>query len=155
MDTSTSSASLCDVSFAGSTITVAGVKITQFMDDANPVDFPDVEVSSVGINCNGKMIRYAKPAPIMMSVTVIPGSSDDKQLWSKWRSYHLEDAKNNQGTWTQSLTANISIGNTNAGQKTYAFSGGTFVSGPAGPSSSGDGKMQGRTYTFAFAKVNQ
>ena len=50
-----------DVSFAGSSLTVGGVPVTDFMDDANPVEFQDVEVSSVGVNCNGSMIRNAKP----------------------------------------------------------------------------------------------
>ena len=73
---------LKDVSFAGSTVTVAGISVTDFMDDANPVEFQDVEVSSVGVNCNDSMIRNAKPNVIMMSVTVIPGSNSDSQLYN-------------------------------------------------------------------------
>ena len=57
---SVSSSHLIDVSFAGSTVRVAGITIEDFMDDANPVEFQDVEVSSVGVNCNGVIIRNAK-----------------------------------------------------------------------------------------------
>lgn len=152
MNTSLSSAELLDVSFAGSTITVAGRTISQFMDDANPVEFPDMEVTNIGMNFNGKMIRNAKAAACMMSLTVIPSSPDDVFLHGLLMKYHVQDGKNNAAQWETSLTASISVGG-NRAKKTWSFSGGTFVSGPGGPSASGDGKMQGRTYTFAFAKI--
>lgn len=150
-----SSAKLCDVSFAGSIITVAGIKISNFMDDANPVEFPDVEVSGYGINCNGVMIRWAKPNAVIMSVTVIPGSMEDAKLYRLWNQYRVQDGNYN-AQWGSSLDASISIGNTQmAGKRSYSFSGGTMISGPGGPTASSEGKMSGRTYTFAFAAVKE
>ena len=134
-----------DVSFAGSTVTVAGHQITDFMDDANPVEFQDVEVSGVGVNCNGSMIRYAKPNVIMMSVTVIPGSGDDNFLYDLWSRYRVKGEYDSQ--WGEHLTASVDIQN---GGLSRSYSDGTMVSGPGGPSSNGEGKMTGRTYTFAF-----
>lgn len=136
---------MLDVSFAGATVTVAGIHITDFMDDANPVEFQDTEVSTVGVNCNGSMIRNAKPNAIMMSVTVIPGSASDFALYNLWRQYRVQGGWN--GTWETPLNASVTTGN---GRITRNFTDGTMVSGPAGPSASGEGKMSGRTYTFAF-----
>lgn len=147
-----SSNRLIDVSFAGSVVRVAGIMINNFMDDANPVEFPDVEVTSVGMNCNGVMIRYAKPSAVMMSVTVIPGSKEDAELYKLWKVYRVQDGKNNATQWEKPLTATIQTKGNRAAK--YVFGGGTMVSGPGGPSSNGEGKMQGRTYTFAFAVVN-
>jgi hypothetical protein len=138
-----------DVSFAGSSVTVAGIKVTDFMDDANTVEFQDVDVSSVGVNCNGSMIRNAKPNVIMMSITVIPGSKSDDQLYSLWKQYRVQGQYNRR--WEDSLSASVSIG---SGRGSRSFSNGTMVGGPGGPSSNGEGKMQGRTYTFAFVTVN-
>ena len=138
-----------DVSFAGSTVTIAGITVTDFMDDSNPVEFQDVDVSSVGVNCNGSMIRNAKPNVIMMSVTVIPGSQSDERLYGLWKKYRVQGNYNAQ--WEQGLTASVSIG---SGRGSKSFSNGTMVSGPGGPSSNGEGKMQGRTYTFAFVTAN-
>ncbi len=151
-----SSAQLHDVSFAGSQVTVAGINIVNFMDDANPIEFPDTEVSSVGVNCNGVMIRNAKPNTVMMSVTVIPGSSEDASLYRLWMKYRVQDGNNLAGSqWSQALSASVVVGNTQlTGKKTYSFNGGTMVSGPGGPVSNGEGKMQGRTYTFAFTQVS-
>ena len=140
---------LKDVSFAGSTVTVAGISVTDFMDDANPVEFQDVEVSSVGVTCNGSMIRNAKPNVIMMSVTVIPGSNSDSQLYSLWKRYRVQGTWN--GQWEQHLNASVTTG---SGRVSRSFSNGTMVSGPGGPSSNGEGKMTGRTYTFAFVTAN-
>lgn len=148
------SADLCDVSFAGSSVTVAGILIKNFMDDANPVEFQDVEVSSVGVNCNGIMVRNAKPNLVMMSVTVIPGSTDDKALYDLWKRYRVQDGINNSaGQWSKPLSAHINLANGNVAKSVYSFAGGTMVSGPGGPVASAEGKMQGRTYSFAFAKV--
>ena len=138
-----------DVSFAGSSVTVDGITITDFMDDANPVEFQDVEVSSVGVNCNGSMIRNAKPNVIMMSMTVIPGSQSDLSLYNLWKQYRVQGDWN--GKWEEALSATVTIG---SGRGSRSFSNGTMVSGPGGPSSNGEGKMSGRTYTFAFVTAN-
>lgn len=137
-----------DVSFAGSTVTINGHTIVDFMDDQNPVEFQDVEVSSVGVNCNGSMIRNAKPNVVMMSVTVIPGSGDDTFLYNMWKTYRVQG--NYNSAWENPLTASVVTG---SGAITRAYSNGTMVNGPGGPSSNGEGKMSGRTYTFAFVTV--
>ena len=144
-------AKLSDISFAGSTVTVAGITIKDFMDDANPVEFQDVELSGVGINLNGNMIRYAKPTPIMMSVTVIPNSDSDKALFSLWKKYRI--AEKWQSQWGESLSASVDCANGGGFSGSVKLSNGTMVSGPAGISATAEGKMQGRTYTFAFATV--
>ena len=149
---SVSSNRLIDVSFAGARITVAGITIDNFMDDANPVEFQDTEVSAVGMNCNGVMIRYARPSAVMMSVTVIPGSAEDAKLYRLWAKYRVQDGNNNSSQWEQPLTCVITTKGSRAAH--YTFGGGTMVSGPGGPSANGEGKMMGRTYTFAFAVVN-
>lgn len=147
------SSELLDVSFAGSTVIIAGRTIKDFMDDANPIDFQDIEVSQVGVNCNGVMIRTARPAAAMCSVTVIPASNDDSFFHDLLVKYHVQDGKNNAAQWETPLTAKIVLGKPNAKRREYRLSGGTMVGGPTGVSANGTGKMQGRTYRFAFAKV--
>lgn len=142
-----------DVSFAGSTITIdgpgGGATVTDFMDDANPVEFQDVEVSSVGVNCNGSMIRNAKPNVVMMSVTVIPNSLSDIGLYNMWRLFRVQG--DYRPEWENPCSATITI---SGGRGSRHLTEGTMVSGPGGPSSNGEGKMQGRTYTFAFVKAD-
>lgn len=151
-----------DVSFAGSTVVLGGgvfgqVTVADFMDDANPVEFQDVEVSTVGVNLNGAMIRNAKPNTIMASITVIPYSQSDLVLYQGWQRYRVQGSW--QSEWEDPLTLTITLGNNTRGsgggrgRKIYKFSNGTMVSGPGGPVSNAEGKMQGRTYSFAFVTV--
>ena len=153
---SVSSADLIDVSFAGAIVTIdapdGSIAINNFMDDANPVEFPDVTVTGYGVNCNGIMIRWAKPTAILMSVTVIPGSEEDLDLYDLFNDFHVTHGVNKSEKWGKAISATIHLEHVAAGYPTaYNFYGGTFVSGPPGPSASGDGKMRGRTYTFAFS----
>ena len=152
-----------DVSFAGSTVALSGgpfgnIDIKDFMDDANPIEFQDVEVSTVGVNLNGAMIRNAKPNVIMASITVIPFTQTDAQLYAGWQKYRVQGKWD--ATWEQPLTLTITIGNNSTGggggqgRKTYCFSNGTMTGGPGGPVSNAEGKMQGRTYSFAFVTVS-
>jgi hypothetical protein len=152
-----------DVSFAGSTVTLSGgpfgnIEIKDFMDDANPVEFGDVEVSTVGVNLNGAMIRNAKPNIITASITVIPFTQSDAQLYRGWQKYRVQGSWESE--WEQPLTLTITIGNNTGGSgggqgiKRYSYTNGTMTSGPGGPVSNAEGKMQGRTYSFAFVSVS-
>jgi len=145
-----SSKTLHDLSFAGSTVKVGGITIRDFMDDANPLDFPDVTVANVGVNLNGIMARHSNPTPVVFSVTVIPGSDSDVALNKMWCESRVESGGYNS-SWGKGLTATIVIMNGTRRKTQYSFRGGTMLSGPGGPSATGDGKMQGRTYTFGFA----
>ena len=138
-----------DVSFAGATVVVGGRTITEFVDDANPVDSPDVTISNVGYSLGGKMYRTAHLAPILLSITVIPGSSDDNFLWKEM--VKLRPNEGDTSEYAKPGTATITTHGAN--KESFSFKKGTIVSGPLGPSVSGDGKMKGRTYTFAFSLV--
>lgn len=142
-----------DVSFAGSKIKLSGAgmsfDVIDFMDDANPVEFQDTEVSGAGMNFKGQMIRYAKASVITASVTVAPASESDDNLYAMWKKFRIHD--NWEPSWEDPITLTVMTGKHN---HTRTLSNGTMVSGPAGPSSNGEGKMIGRTYTFAFVTAN-
>ena len=150
-----SSDQLYDLSFAGSVIRIDGVgEINHFMDDANPVEFPDVTVANVGVNLNGIMARHSNPAPVIFSVTVIPGSVSDYKLYALWEAARIKDGKY-KTEWGKGLTADIMLGRPTNGNSHFHFEGGTMLSGPGGPAASGEGKMLGRTYTLGFASAHR
>lgn len=139
-----------DVSFAGTRVIIGGVRIYDFMDDANPVDIQDTDNCNIEWSCNGKMIRTVKPAAVMVSVTVIPGSDSDQALYKIWHSGFSNTGNVNLGAADKEITCSIS--SPHAPKRSFA--GGTCVSGAAGLTSNGQGKMGGNTYTFAFSQVN-
>ena len=141
---------ITDLSFAGSTISINGVHIKDFIDDQNPIEMQDTEVANIEWSCNGRMIRTIKPAAVMMSITVIPGSGSDRALHSLWEKVFNNGGETSLSWANQPLTCTISPQNKNV--PSYRFTNGTMLSGAAAISVSGQGKMGGNTYTFAFEK---
>lgn len=150
MPSRTSSANLVDISFAGAIITIDGTVIDKFMDDQNPIEFQDTEVCNMEWSCNGRMIRTIKPNSILMSVTVIPNSNSDRALRKIFKANLLNGGRVKLSEANRMLTASITLDRGKGGSMSYNFSNGTCVSGPAGPTALGSGKMGGNTYTFAF-----
>ena len=138
-----------DLSFAGAKVSINGCEITEFMDDANPVDVQDAETCNIEWSCNGKMIRTVKPSGVFISVTVIPGSNSDKNLKRIWRERMCNGGTVSLGTADSSLSCTIS---THLGD--YNFADGTCIAGAGAVSANGQGKMGGNTYTFVFERVN-
>lgn len=145
------SKAIYDVSFAGSRIVIGGANITEFMDDANPIDIQDTDTCNIEWSCNGRMIRTIKPAAVILSITVIPGSVSDDALRNIWKRNFINGGLVNIEEANRSLNCTISPGNSKRGK--YTFTGGTCVSGAAALTSNGQGKMGGNTYTFAFENV--
>lgn len=143
---------ILDVSFAGARVRFSGAisaEVTDFMDDANPIEVQEVEVSGAGANLNGNMIRYAKPNLVMLSVTVIPLSPSDMALREGIKKFRVQGGQNRHREWEQAVTCTIAVQD-----KAFVFTNGTPISGHLAPSSTAEGKMQGRTYTFAFVSVS-
>lgn len=151
MDKESRLKAIYDVSFAGSTVVIDGVTITDFIDDANPLDIQDTETSSVKWSCNGRMIRTSKPTGVIISVTVIPGSDSDNKLREIWKRSYVNGGEMNVGAANTPLKCIISSGNGKIGK--FSFTNGTCVSGAAAITSNGQGKMGGNTYTFMFERV--
>jgi len=145
-----SSSEILELSFAGSTVTVGGVKLESFVDDANPIEFQDCDIANIEYSLNGRMIRSVKPHGIMMSVTLWPGSPDDTKLFNICMKYHCNDG-NYSGDVNQELKATISVQGGRVSP--INLSKGTLVSFPGGVGVSGKGKMNGRTYTFIFNSI--
>lgn len=140
-----------DVSFAGSIVKIGDATIREFIDDANPVDIQDTETANIEWSCNGRMIRTIKPSAVILSVTVIPGSTSDNALRTIWKKAFSNGGNVNIGESNKTLTASIDCGN--RGMGSFHFSNGTCLSGAAGVTANGQGKMGGNTYTFAFETV--
>ena len=143
---------ITDLSFAGSTIVIGGNQITDFIDDKNPIDVQDTETCNIEWSCNGRMLRTVKPAAVMLSITVIPGSRSDRALRRLWSRRMCNGGQVSLSEADAPLTCTISSPNPQVGN--YTFSNGTCMSGAAAVSVSGQGKMGGNTYTFAFEKIS-
>lgn len=141
-----------DLSFAGTIIKIGKVNVIDFIDTANPIDIQDTDVANIEWSCNGRMIRTVKPSAVIISVTVIPGSPSDEGLRKIWKESFCKGGDISLEAANKPLTCSI---NSRNGQipKGLSFTNGTCISGAAGVTANGAGKMGGNTYTFAFEKV--
>src|SRR5574343_1608278 len=58
----------------------SGFTLTQFADDADPFDLPSIQIADKAMGLNGDLVVWSKANPIPVTVNVIPGSDDDKNL---------------------------------------------------------------------------
>lgn len=134
------------------------IEITHFSDEGTPFEASEVEVSTNQKNLNGDMISSRTPSVYSVSVTVVPGTDDDLAL-----NKLLQEAALMPGgvtavkkLWITSLELwipriNESNDKALSGHK-YKWSSGRIKSGPTGPSTSAEGRLSARTYTFEFEK---
>jgi hypothetical protein len=63
-----------------STTFPAGLTITEFADDADPVDSPSIQIRDKAMGLNGRLITWGKAVPIGLTINIIPNSEDDINL---------------------------------------------------------------------------
>lgn len=134
------------------------ITITHFSDEGTPFEAADVDVSTNQKNLNGDMISSRTPSVYSVSLTVVAGTDDDINLQKL-----LQKASLMPGGVTpidkliiKSMILSIpKINNSGGGSKfTYKWTNGRIKSGPTGPSTSAEGRLSARTYTFEFEKYD-
>ena len=133
--------------------------ITQFSDEGTPFECPDVDVSTNAKNINGQMISSRTPSVYPVSITVSPGSEEDMFLQRRLAEAAIQpgNVKSIAELEVSSLIVSIpAINQSGEGNHAidYTFANGRLKGGPMGPSSSAEGRMSARTYTFEFEKYN-
>lgn len=58
----------------------AGLNITQFADDADPIDNPTAELAQAAMGLNGDLITWANAQPLTLTLNVLPNMEDDRNL---------------------------------------------------------------------------
>ena len=120
-----------------------GFAVTQFSDDADPVDMGAVHIGDTAMGLNGDLLRWARATPLPLVLNVIPGSDDDLNLQI------LADANR------------VAAGKTGANDEISAtviypdgsivnLTGGVITDAQFGRGVSSNGKQKTKTYTFAF-----
>lgn len=126
----------------------SGVSITQFADDADPFDTPSMQIRDKAMGINGDLITWSKANPIVLTLNVVPGSEDDKNLGVLFEANRV--GKGKQGARdVVSVTAIYPDG------RTASFTQGTITDGMPADSASSAGRLKSKAYVFAFENVNR
>lgn len=126
----------------------AGFTITQFADDSDPLDAPDITVGDTGIGLNGDFLVWNKPTGIEVAFAIIPSTEDDKNLEA------LLDA-NRVGKNKSGARDEISVILTYPDGSRANCGPGIIVVGPAAKSVSSQGRYKTRIYRFRFESISK
>jgi hypothetical protein len=139
-----------DITFAGTVVTIVasttfpqGFQVTDFSDDADPIDFASVKIGDAVMGVNGDLITFSRAVALPMTLSVIPGSADDVNLSilananrvskDKFIAYDLLTTTVIYPDGTQVTLIN-----------------GKLTDAPFGKSGSSAGRLKTRTYSFLF-----
>lgn len=126
----------------------AGLSITQFADDADPFDSPSIKIRETTMGANGDMIAFSKPNPIPVTLNVIPGGEDDRNL-----SVLFEANRVGKGKRGARDTINMTVIYPDG--RTVSYTNGVITDGMPGDSASSAGRLKTKAYMFAFENTNR
>jgi hypothetical protein len=121
----------------------SGFVVSQFADDADPFDIPSIQIADKAMGLNGDMVVWSKANPIMITINVVPGSEDDKNL-----AILLE--ANRVGKGKAGARDEITIVAAYPNEGTLTLSAGIITDGPPGKSIASAGRFKSNAYQFAF-----
>lgn len=123
-----------------------GLPISQFADDADPIDSPSIQISDKAMGLNGDFIRWGKAIPVGLTLNVIPGSDDDLNLNLLFSSNQVGKGRR---PVNDVITAVVSYPD---GTVKSFMAGGAMDYVPANSISS-SARMKSKPYVFAFETV--
>lgn len=120
-----------------------GFDVTQFADDSDPFDTPEIQVADKKMGLNGELIIWSVASPIEVKIAVVPGSDDDVNL-----AILLE--ANRVGAGKASAQDEIDLVGLYPQGNDLSLVGGAITNGPVGSSIASAGRMKSKVYSFTF-----
>jgi len=132
--------------FISSIIFPAGFTITEWADDSDPFDLPELEIATPSMNLNGDLIVFSKPEPVLITLNVIPDSDADRNLAIVFEANKSGKGRRQAGDIC-TLIGVYPNGNTTR------LSEGKMISGTPGLGVDSSGKGKTASYKFAFQNM--
>lgn len=144
-----------DVSATGVKITVItvptypqGFEVSEFADNADPLDFPPTQIADYGMGVNGDLVTWTKPVPLEITLNVVPNTDADKNLGILYDMNRAAKGKISAQDLV-TLVASYPDGTRKI------FSNGKLISGVPANGVSSDGRIKTKEYKFVFEnKIN-
>jgi hypothetical protein len=144
-----------DISGFGLTATVVasntfptGFDVTEFADDGDPFDLPELKIGEGKMGLNGDLITWSVASPTEINLAVIPNSPADINLAILFDANRVGAGK---------IPANdvISITGVYPDGSTVNVTNGKMTAGMPGNSVQSAGRLKTKTYKFTFENVTR
>lgn len=123
-----------------------GFFVTQFADDADPIDLPSVQIADKAMGVNGDLITWSKAVAKEVTLNVIPGSADDINL-------NLLGLMNTPGIGRVPAQDVITIVVIYPSGDKVTCTGGSMTDYMPGASVASAGRLKTKAYKFAFEDI--
>lgn len=131
------------VVLTASTTFPVGLELTQFADDTDPFDIPEITVAETGMGLNGDLVIWARAVPIQVSVSVIANTPDDRSLETLLEANRV--AKGKRGARDI-----INLSGIYPDGRVKIMRAGAIITGVPGNGISANGRYKTKTYRFIF-----
>lgn len=131
------------VSLKASTTFPSGLTITQFADDADPIDSPAIDVATVTMGLNGDLVAASAATPTVVTLNVIPTTDDDRNLAVLVQA-NIVGKGRTPARDRITMTVNYPDG------RSATLTGGVITNGTPITGVASAGRLKTRAYTFAF-----
>lgn len=121
----------------------AGIVITEFSDDTDPIDVPVLQIADSAMGINGDLIVWSKANPIKFTVSVLPNTINDRNLGILFEQNR--PGKGKLGS-RDIITLNIQYPAGNFVQLTN----GVITEGFPFSGAQSTGRLKTKTYSFTF-----
>lgn len=143
---------MSDISGFGLRVTViasvmfpAGITLTQFADDADPLDSPSQQLADVGMGLNGHMVSWRTPGVIPVTLNLLPNTSDDKNMRILAEANMVSEGK---PSTNDAITMTIYY----PSGEVRMLAGGVITDAMIGNSVASAGRLKTKPYIFKFPK---
>lgn len=143
---------MSDISGFGLRITIiasvmfpAGITLTQFADDADPLDSPSQQLADVGMGLNGHMVSWRTPAVIPVTFNLLPNTADDRNMRLLAEANMVSEGKSSTND-VITMTVYYPSG------EVRMLSGGVITDGMIGNGVASAGRLKTKAYVFKFPK---
>ncbi len=121
----------------------SGIDLTQFADDSDPFDVPSIQIKDKAMGLNGDMITWNKANPIPISIAMLTGTEDDKNM-----AVLLE--ANRSGKGKRSVNDVITMTGIYPDGSSITLTPGAITDGMVGKGIASAGRLKTNVYQFAF-----
>lgn len=120
-----------------------GILLTEFPDDNDPFDIPDLQIGDTAMGANGDLASWQTANPIELTISVMANGVDHENLNTLYEANRPEKGK-------LPSYDTITVTRVDPSGRKVEFKGGKIVSGTPMSSFASSGRVKNPTYTFRF-----
>ncbi len=120
-----------------------GFTVTEFADDTDPFDLPELQIADAAMNLNGGMATWSTANVIQWAIGVMPNTEDDKNLQVLFEA-------NRPARGKKPAKDIITVVGMYPDGSTRVLSPGIIYSATPGKSVASAGRLKSKTYNFRF-----